>query len=99
MRRWSGRCRGLRVKVFDVGDGCGRRVHRSSRGVPGQTMRLAATKFPLKHLNNESNAAARMRLTIQREPTACWKATAVMNFWLVNSCQAATNATAATMVL
>ena len=33
------------------------------------TRRLAATRFPLKTLNSESNAAARITLTIQREPT------------------------------
>ena len=52
------------------------------------TRRLAATKFPLKHLKSESRAAARMMLTIHPDakpwPTACWKATAVMNFWLVS---------------
>ena len=43
--------------------------------------RLAATKFPLKHLKSESKAAARMMLTIQRSNRPrCWNATAVMNF-------------------
>src|ERR1700756_4479572 len=59
--------------------------------------RLAATKFPLKHLNNDNKAAARMMLTIQRLPTACSKATAVMNFSPVSLRHGATNATDAHM--
>ena len=58
---------------------------------------LAATKFPLKHLKSESNAAARMIWTIQREPSACWNATAVINFSPVSVRHGATNATAATI--
>src|SRR5579871_5475668 len=59
--------------------------------------RLAATKFPLKHLKSDSSAAARITFTIQCEPTACWNATAVINFSPVSLLQGAANATAATM--
>ena len=57
--------------------------------------RLAAMKFPLNTLNNESSAALRMTLTIQREPTACSNATAVMNGSPVSERHGATKATAA----
>ena len=57
--------------------------------------RLAAMKFPLNTLNSESNAALRMMLTIQREPTACSKATAVMKGAPVSARHGATKPTAA----
>ena len=60
-----------------------------------KSKRLAATKFPLNTLNSESKAALSTMLTIQREPTACSKATAVMNGALVNECHGATKPTAA----
>src|SRR5258707_7807205 len=56
-----------------------------------KSKRLAATKFPLKTLNSESNAAARIMLTIQREPIAGWKETAVMNGGPTGSGQGGTN--------
>ena len=36
-----------------------------------KTIRLDATRFPLKTFNSESKAVAKITLTIQREPTAC----------------------------
>src|SRR5205823_5110374 len=52
----------------------------SPRRPMANSRRLDATKFPLKTLNSESRADARITLTIHREPTACSNATAVMNF-------------------
>src|SRR6266576_444674 len=64
-----------------------------------KSKRLAATRFPLNTLKRERSAATRMTRTIQCEPVAYSKATAVMNFSPVNLLQGAAYATAAITIV
>ena len=57
--------------------------------------RLAATKFPLKHLNSDSKAAARIMLTIQREPYRALKGNRCHELFSGQFAPGSTNATAA----
>jgi len=71
------------------------RLSTKPRRPSANSSRLAATKFPLKTRNRESSAAARIRLTTQRERRRFQKATAVANFWWLSSGQGETYATTA----
>ena len=71
------------------------RLATSPRRPMANSKRLDATKFPLNTLNSESSAAAKIVLTIQRDPTARSNATAVMNFSPVKVLHGATYPTAA----
>src|SRR6266550_623878 len=71
----------------------------SPRRPIAKSKRLAATRFPLNTLKRDRSAAARMTRTIQCEPVAYSKATAVMNFSPVNLLQGAAYATAAITIV
>ncbi len=90
-RRYSILRKSRRRTGSDSAGAPGRHGHPASPRRPmANTSRLAATRFPLNTLKSESKAAARITLTIQREPTACSKATAVMNLSPVSSRHGAT---------